>query len=112
MYALPVQALDIKVMGGPTFFTLEQDLVSGVSINETYPFDTATFADATTTRVSKSAVGFNAGVDLSRALSSRTSVGGLIRYSRGDVKFDNATAGRATVKAGGLEVTGGARVRF
>jgi hypothetical protein len=112
MYALPVRAADVKVMAGPTFFNLKQDLVSGVSINETYPFDTATFAGATTTRVSKSAVGFNAGVDISRPLSSRVGVGGLIRYSRGNVEFDDATTSRATAKAGGLELTGGVRLRF
>jgi hypothetical protein len=112
MYALPVHAADIRVMGGPTVFNLEQDLVSDVSINETYPFDTATFAGATTKRVSQSAVGFNAGVDISRALSSRLGIGGLIRYSRGDVEFDNAGTGRATVHAGGLEMVGGIRVRF
>lgn len=61
MYALPVHGLDIKIMGGPTFFNIEQDFVSTVAIDETYPFDTATFASATTTRESGSAVGFNAG---------------------------------------------------
>jgi hypothetical protein len=69
-------------------------------------------AGATTTRVSKSAVGFNAGVDISRPLSSRVGVGGLIRYSRGNVEFDDATTSRATAKAGGLELTGGVRLRF
>ena len=112
MYALPVHAVDVKVMGGPTFFNLKQDFVSGVTINETYPFDTATFAGATTKRLSKTAVGFNAGVDISRALSSHLAVGGLIRYSRADVKFDDAAIGQQTVKAGGVEVGGGVRVRF
>jgi opacity protein-like surface antigen len=112
MYALPVQAVDVKVMGGPTFFNLKQDFVSGVTVNETYPFDTATFASATTKRLSKTAVGFNAGVDISRPLSSRLAVGGLIRYSRADVKFDDETIGQQKVKAGGVEVTGGVRIRF
>ena len=71
MYALPVSAVDVKVMGGPTFFNVKQDFVSGVTVNETYPFDTATFASATTKRLSKTAVGFNAGVDISRPLSSQ-----------------------------------------
>ena len=112
MYALPVRAADIKVMGGPTFFNLKQEFVSDVSINETYPFDTATFAGATTHRLSNSALGFNAGVDISRAISSRMGVGGLIRYSRADVTFDGPNTGQRTVKAGGLEVSAGVRVRF
>jgi hypothetical protein len=112
MYALPLRALDVKVMAGPTFFNLRQDFVSGVSINETFPFDTATFAGATTTRLSNSALGFNAGVDISRALSSRIGIGGLIRYSRADVKFDDPNTGQDTVTAGGVEAVAGIRLKF
>jgi hypothetical protein len=57
-------------------------------------------------------VGFNAGVDISGPLSSRLAVGALLRYSRGDVKFDNGAIGRQTVKAGGVEATAGVRLRF
>lgn len=78
MYALPVHAFDIKLMGGPTFFNLKQDFVSTVTLNETYPFDTATFGGATTTQLLKAAVGFNACVDISRPLSSVVGVGALI----------------------------------
>jgi hypothetical protein len=112
MYALPLRAMDVKVMGGPTFFKLKQDFVSGVAVNETFPFDTATFASATTKQVSDSAVGFNAGVDISRPLSSTVGIGALIRYSRGDVKFDDPDIGQQTVKAGGFEAAGGVRLRF
>jgi opacity protein-like surface antigen len=112
MYALPVHAVDVKVMGGPTFFNLKQDFVSGVTVNETYPFDTAAFANATTKQLSKRAVGFNAGIDISRLLTSQVGIGALIRYSRADAKFDNGDTGQQTVKAGGLEATAGVRVRF
>ena len=112
IYALPAGAFDVKVMAGPTLFNLKQDFVSDVAINETYPFDTATFASATTKQLSKSAVGFNAGVDVSYSLSSKVGLGALIRYSRGDVKFDDADIGRQTVKAGGVEAGGGIRIRF
>jgi hypothetical protein len=112
MYALPVPAVDLKVIGGPTFFNVKQDFVSAVTVGETYPFDTATFGSATTTALSKSAVGFNAGVDISRPVSSMVAVGALIRYSRGEVKFDSQTMGQQTVKAGGIEAGAGVRVRF
>jgi hypothetical protein len=112
MYALPIAAVDVKVMGGPTFFNLKQDFVSGVNVSETYPFDAATFASATTKSLSKSAVGFNAGVDISYPRSSAVGIGGLIRYSTGDVKFEDATIGHQTVKAGGVEVAAGVRIRF
>lgn len=112
MYALPLGGIDVKVLAGPTFFNLKQDFVSGVTVTETYPFDTATFASATTKQLSKSAVGFNAGLDVSRALASRVAIGGLIRYSRADVKFDDKDIGKHTVQAGGLEAGAGVRLRF
>ena len=112
MYELPVGAVDLKVMGGPTFFKVKQDFLSGVAITETYPFDTATFASATTKQLAETAVGFNAGVDISRPLSSNVGIGALIRYSRADVKFDDADIGLQSVKAGGFEAAGGVRVRF
>jgi len=112
MYAFPARAVDVKVMGGPTFFNLKQDFVSDVTVTETYPFDTASFASATTKQLSNTAVGFNVGVDISRLLTSQVGVGALIRYSRGDVKFDDPDIGQQTVKAGGVEVAGGIRVRF
>jgi len=102
----------VKVMGGPTFFNLKQGFVSDVALNETYPFDTASFAGATTKQLSKSAVGFNAGVDVSYPLSSTFRIGALIRYSRADVQFDDPDIGRQTVTAGGIEAGGGIRIRF
>ena len=112
MYALPLHPLDVKVMGGPTFFNVKQDFVSSVSLTETYPFDTATFAGAPTKRASQTAVGFNAGVDVTYPLSAALGVGGLVRYSRADVKFDDADVGKHTVKAGGVEALAGVRIRF
>jgi hypothetical protein len=112
IYALPATGLDVKIMGGPTFFSLKQDFVSHVAVNETFPFDTATFASATTKRLSDTAVGFNAGLDISHALSSHVAVGALIRYSRASMTFADPDIGRQTVKAGGLEAGGGVRFRF
>jgi hypothetical protein len=112
MYALPVGGVDVKVLAGPTFFSVKQDFVSDVALTETYPFDTATFASATKKQLSKSAVGFNAGVDISYPLSSRLGVGTLIRYSRADVKFDDSDIGRQTVRSGGVEAGAGVRIRF
>jgi hypothetical protein len=112
MYALPVGAVDVKIMGGPTFFKLEQDFVSNVTLTETYPFDTATFASATKEQSAQSAVGFNAGVDVSYPLSSKVGVGALIRYSSADVKFDDPDVGQQTVSAGGVEAVAGVRIRF
>lgn len=112
MYALPLRTMDLEVMAGPTIFNVKEDFVTAVSVNETYPFDTATFASATTKRVSKGALGLNAGVDVSRALSPHVGVGGVVRYSHANVKFSGTDIASQTVKAGGVEAAAGVRVRF
>jgi len=112
IYALPIRAMEVRVLAGPTLFSLKQDSVSGVTINETYPFDTATFASATRKQLSDTATGFNAGIDVSRALTSHVAVGGIIRYSRATVKFDDSEVGKHTIKTGGVETLAGVRFRF
>ena len=47
MYLInPGGRLRLVLSGGPSFFRVEQDLVTEVTITETFPFDTATFASA------------------------------------------------------------------
>jgi outer membrane protein with beta-barrel domain len=105
-------AVDLKLMAGPTFFNVKQDLVSQVNYTESYPFDTASFNGAATTERSKSGVGFNAAVDVGRTLTSMIAIGAIIRYSAASLDFADPTTGSATVKAGGFEASGGVRVRF
>ena len=56
--------LRLLVMGGPTWFRIEQQLATSVSVQETYPYDTATFRDVTTERVKASAPGANIAADV------------------------------------------------
>ena len=42
----PGGKLRMAFSGGPTFFNLEQDLVTEVTVTEAYPYDTVTFAAA------------------------------------------------------------------
>ena len=46
----PGGRLRLVLSGGPSFFNVEQDLVTEVTVTETFPFDTATFASAQKTR--------------------------------------------------------------
>src|SRR5262249_32927367 len=70
------ERLRLSVFGGPSVFHVEQGIVTSVSANEVYPFDTATFKSATVQNVSRTRVGFNAGVDVAVYLSERLGVGG------------------------------------
>ena len=113
MYLInPGGRLRLVLSGGPSFFTVEQDLVTDVTISESYPFDTATFASAQKTRDKASAPAFNAGADVMWMFSSRLGVGGVIRFSRTSIDLDAPGGRTISVDAGGLYAGGGVRLLF
>jgi hypothetical protein len=113
MWAVPLTSqLHVKVFGGPTFLSIRQQLVSNVLYSETFPFDTATFSGAPTVMRTGSAVGVNAGADVTYAVTPTVGVGGVVRFSRGDVELESPLNGTIKVRAGGLHVGGGFRLLF
>jgi hypothetical protein len=106
---LPLRARwQAAVFGGPTWFRVEQDVVTAVTLTETYPFDTAAFAGTTSARQSRSKAGFNVGGDLSYMIRPRVGVGVDVRFSRARIAITDT----ATITAGGPHVGGGLRLRF
>jgi hypothetical protein len=105
--------LDIALSAGPSWFRVRQDLVTGVTFTERYPYDTATFGAASSTTVSANKIGFNAGVDVGVRLSRSVGIGGLVRFSRASVELPLPGAPTtAKSNAGGVQVGGGLRVYF
>jgi hypothetical protein len=102
----------IRLAGGPSYFRVAQQVVTGITVDEEYPFDTATFRSATTARARGSAPGFNAGVDLSRMLTRRLAANAMVRFSRGTLDVDAGNARRVATKAGGAQAGAGIRVSF
>ena len=101
----------VAVAGGPSFFTLRQQVVQDITVSEAYPFDTATLATVVSQRVEKSRVGFNVGADLSYMLSPAVGIGTTVMFSRARVPLP--TAGHdVIVDAGGAHVGAGLRFRF
>jgi len=101
----------VTIFGGPSFFKIEQDIVNDFEYSESYPFDTATFTRAIAASQSESAVGVNVGGDVAYFFSSNVGVGGTVQYSGATVEM-TVPSGTADVKAGGLQVGGGLRLRF
>ena len=111
--------LSLSFFGGPTFFNVTQDLVTAVGFTQTYPFDVASFASASTGNQSESAVGYNVGADVGYFFSRHVGVGALVRFSRATVDLesqDEATAqivtGLVLLDLGGFHAGGGLRLRF
>ena len=98
--------------GGPTHFRLELPVITGVTVDETFPYDTATFRSATTTTSRKSALGFNFGADAGRMFSPRFGAGVTLRYARGEVDLSAGGDHVLSLDAGGAQVAGGLRILF
>ncbi len=103
--------MTFTIFGGPSFFKLEQDIVSDFEYSESYPFDTATFTRAVAASQSESAIGVNVGGDVAYFFSPNVGVGGTAQYSGATVEM-TLPSGTGDVKAGGFQVGGGIRLRF
>jgi hypothetical protein len=112
VYVIPRGKLDVAIAGGPSWLNVKQDLVTDVIYAETYPYDVATFTSATTNRVTKSALGFNVGVDVGVRFSAIIGVGGIVRFTRAPTDLSAANGVAVKVNAGGVQVGGGLRVYF
>ncbi len=103
---------EISVSGGPSFFTVDQDFVEDITIDQTYPYDTATFASAVSTRHSTSGLGFNVGADVTKLFTPHMGVGAAIMISRAKLHFDTFSDPTRTFDVGGARIGGGLRFRF
>lgn len=103
---------DLMLFAGPAYFSTYQDMVTAPLYAESYPFDTAGFAGASTTRVHRDGLGVTAGVDLSFMLSPHLGLGAMGRYSHGTATFSAAAGSSTSVTLGGAQGTVGLRIRF
>ncbi len=109
---IPVSdSVQVALFGGPSFFTVEQSIVSDFDYTESYPFDTATFSRVVADTQSESKVGFNVGGDVSYFFSRQVGVGVTAQYSGATVQM-TVPSGAIDVKAGGGQIGGGLRLRF
>lgn len=106
------KTVQVVLGAGPSRIKLTQDVVTEVGVNETYPYDSATFRDAVTKGASTSVTGFNAGVDVTWSLTRNVGFGGLVRYAAADADLDVRTDHTLTMKAGGIHAAAGVRFAF
>ena len=115
LYTLhPSRRLDVVLSAGPSFFRVQQDVVTDVVFTDTYPYDTPAFTSATAQRVrAKNKVGYNAGADVGIRLARHAGVGASVRFSRADMSLTmpNSTT-TVSMDAGGTQVVGGLRLFF
>ena len=120
--ALRTRRFRLRAFGGPTWFRIEQDAVTDISYNQFYflhsPGNVAELTEWELERIEGSGWGFHAGADGSVFFTRVIGVGGFVKYGRGGIDLENTVA-RAQgqhavvgVKAGGVQVGGGLRLKF
>lgn len=105
IWMMPIaNKLDVALFAGPTVFSVKQDTIPSLTITEPGPTVTTTVASN-----SKSAVGFNVGVDAQYMIRKKYGVGVVARYAGGSVSLPGASK-KLTV--GGFQIGVGGRLRF
>lgn len=112
-YLVPASGhLRFVLAAGPSWTTVEHEVVTNVTVVESYPYDAATFGGAVTKLSNASAVGFNAGVDATWMFTHNAGIGGLIRYTRANINLNAGDGRTLAMKAGGVQGGVGIRLAF
>ena len=113
LWMIPAGRSVVALFGGPTFFNVTQDLIAGVRFDQEYPYGTATAIEAWRGPRSGTEAGFHVGAEFAFYFSSRVGLGGMVRYSQGSVDLSAPGGSRAVaIEAGGVQTSGGLRLRF
>ena len=84
--------MEVRMMGGPSFFTLKGDMVREVEYEQTFnelaPVNAIAIRGASRAEISGSAIGFHVGADFTYFLTRFVGVAGGIRYGSATVTLD------------------------
>lgn len=107
------QRLQLTLFGGPSFFSVERDLLEDITYADSYPYDDVAYGGGIVRSVSQSRTGFNAGADVSYFVTDAIGFGAGVRFSRAQVKLQSPASGNAVpVDVGGAQANVGLRLRF
>jgi hypothetical protein len=103
----------VVLSGGPAVTSLSQNLArDAFRIEYTFPFETIETTEVSGEKSSGRAYGGHVGLSVTWTPKARVGVDGRVRWSRASVNLDDVDGNRVTVRAGGLQLTGGVRFIF
>jgi hypothetical protein len=114
-WAIPLSPkMMLMLFAGPSIFSVKQTIVQpqGIGVSSAYPYESGAITSANTSEMSKTAVGFGAGADISYYFSKTVGVGAMIRFARASASFPVTGQPAVSVDAGGFQLGGGMRIRF
>jgi hypothetical protein len=103
--------IDFAFAAGPSFISVNQELVSGVTIGpETGPsYTNPQITDVAVTKEKKTAFGFNIGADMTYLVRKNYGAGVTVRYVFGSADLPGLSDSQSI---GGFQILGGVRVRY
>ena len=112
VWVMPItQKIVVSVAGGPSFFSVNQGLLSSVTVGqETAPFSAVSVLPSAT-EASESVVGGNVGVDVRYMFTEQLGAGVFVRWAGGSVDLP-ASGGAQSIDVGGVQSGGGLRLSF
>jgi hypothetical protein len=114
-WRLPVTVeFDVTLFVGPTIFTVDEEVVEGVSVTEGAS-GTASVSGIARSRQRRTAAGFHFGFDTAYMFTRHAGAGAMLRYSRGWTELElppGSTESDITLHPGGFELAAGLRLRF
>ena len=102
----------VRLFAGPSFVDVRQDVIDGVDVAESYPFDDASFRNARTDRASASGIGGHGGADLSWMVTRQFGAGVVLRYTRAGVDLNAPGSRTVSSDGGGFQAAVGVRGVF
>jgi hypothetical protein len=112
----------VRAFAGPTMFRMRQDAVTEIIYNHFYfvrlPTNFVEITGYDLKQISGTGWGLHGGADAALFFTDVLGVGGFARFSRGTVDMENTLAtaldlaDRVSVKAGGVEIGAGVRLKF
>ena len=97
---------------GPSLFAVAEDVITGISWSESYPYTSVALTRAAIAQREASAIGFHVAGDVVVALAPRAGLIGGVRYSQATVRLESAPGQHVDVDLGGVVVRGGVRWLF
>jgi len=101
----------VDLAGGPSIFFIDQDLVQDVTVTQTYPFDSATYAGIVPVRRARSSLGFHLGADVTRRVGRHAALGFDVGFSHASAALSTPDGSTVSINEGGARVAASLHVR-
>ena len=103
---------DFTAFAGPSFFSVEAQLLGEPQFEQSYPFLTITISSVPAISSDDTGFGFNVGAGVAYRFNERIGFGLQGRFSRATVELVPAGQDPVQIDAGGFQIAGGLRIYF